>query len=146
MATICELCGEPLPAGEETFRYHGYSGDCPKPPKSKEAAPIEEQIVAIFHDFRARRLKNMVNNPDSITDESRVPEELSRLAEARAVYDIVKRDLGHYTAPDPDPAQERDHLARQCEILLAENRDLRDAMRGGNAKHQPLKTVVAEPR
>lgn len=28
----CELCGEPLPAGEEMFRFHGYSGDCPKPP------------------------------------------------------------------------------------------------------------------
>lgn len=33
METIkCELCGEPLPEGEEMFRYHGYSGPCPKPP------------------------------------------------------------------------------------------------------------------
>ncbi|MDO8596620.1 MAG: hypothetical protein Q7R45_08350 [Sulfuricaulis sp.] len=28
----CELCGDPMPAGEEMFKYHGYSGDCPKPP------------------------------------------------------------------------------------------------------------------
>jgi len=28
----CELCGEPMPAGEEMFKFHGYSGDCPKPP------------------------------------------------------------------------------------------------------------------
>lgn len=27
----CDLCGEPMPAGEEMFRYHGYSGPCPKP-------------------------------------------------------------------------------------------------------------------
>jgi hypothetical protein len=27
----CELCGEPMPPGEEMFRYHGSSGDCPKP-------------------------------------------------------------------------------------------------------------------
>lgn len=27
----CELCGEPMPAGEEMFKYHDYSGDCPKP-------------------------------------------------------------------------------------------------------------------
>jgi hypothetical protein len=27
----CELCGEPMPAGEEMFNYHGYSGPCPKP-------------------------------------------------------------------------------------------------------------------
>lgn len=27
----CKLCGEPMPAGEEMFKYHGYSGPCPKP-------------------------------------------------------------------------------------------------------------------
>ena len=31
----CELCGEPMPTGEETLRYHGYSGPCPKPPKPR---------------------------------------------------------------------------------------------------------------
>ena len=29
---ICGLCGEPMPAGEEMFNYHGLSGPCPKPP------------------------------------------------------------------------------------------------------------------
>ena len=28
----CELCGAPLPKGEEMFRYHGHSGPCPRPP------------------------------------------------------------------------------------------------------------------
>jgi hypothetical protein len=28
----CELCGEPMPPGEEMFKMHGYSGACPKPP------------------------------------------------------------------------------------------------------------------
>ncbi len=28
----CSLCGEPMPAGEEMFKFHGYSGPCPKPP------------------------------------------------------------------------------------------------------------------
>jgi hypothetical protein len=32
----CELCGEPMPAGEEMFKIHGYSCDCPKPPLPKE--------------------------------------------------------------------------------------------------------------
>lgn len=27
----CGLCGEPMPPGEEMFKYHGYSGPCPKP-------------------------------------------------------------------------------------------------------------------
>lgn len=28
----CELCGEPMPPGEEMFKIHGLSGNCPKPP------------------------------------------------------------------------------------------------------------------
>jgi hypothetical protein len=31
----CELCGEAMPSGEEMFKYHGYSGPCPKPPKPR---------------------------------------------------------------------------------------------------------------
>ena len=31
----CELCGEPMPEGEEMFKFHGYSGPCPKSPTRK---------------------------------------------------------------------------------------------------------------
>ena len=34
---ICELCGEPMPLGETMFKFHGYSGPCPKPPLPKPA-------------------------------------------------------------------------------------------------------------
>jgi hypothetical protein len=34
---ICELCGEPMPEGETMFKYHGYSGPCPKPPLQRAA-------------------------------------------------------------------------------------------------------------
>ena len=29
----CEMCGDPMPPGEEMFKFHGYSGPCPKPIK-----------------------------------------------------------------------------------------------------------------
>lgn len=32
---ICEICEEPMPSGEEMFKFHGYSGPCPKPPLEK---------------------------------------------------------------------------------------------------------------
>lgn len=35
----CELCGEPMPEGETMFKYHGYSGPCPKPPMVKQYQP-----------------------------------------------------------------------------------------------------------
>lgn len=56
----CELCGEPMPEGEEMFNFHGYSGPCPKPmkpivaPKVFTAAevdaitkPLTEEITAL---------------------------------------------------------------------------------------------------
>lgn len=26
---LCELCHQPMPEGEDMFKYHGYSGPCP---------------------------------------------------------------------------------------------------------------------
>lgn len=39
---ICEVCGEPMDAGEEIFRYHGASGPCPKPPR-----PVDRDIPLV---------------------------------------------------------------------------------------------------
>lgn len=38
----CRLCGNPMPEGEEMFKYHGYSGPCP--PKAKAMTTLEERI------------------------------------------------------------------------------------------------------
>ena len=40
-STTCELCGEPMPPGEQMFKFHGYSGPCPKPPLQVPAHPIK---------------------------------------------------------------------------------------------------------
>lgn len=40
--SYCQLCGEPMPEGEEMFNYHGYSGNCPKPPLSTKIIKKEE--------------------------------------------------------------------------------------------------------
>ena len=37
----CELCGEPMPPGEEMFNYHGYSGGCPSPPIEQKSPTPE---------------------------------------------------------------------------------------------------------
>ena len=45
----CELCGEPMPPGEEVFKYHGYSGPCPKPPlpPSTDEVLMEKNVEAL---------------------------------------------------------------------------------------------------
>jgi hypothetical protein len=37
----CTLCGEPMPVGEEMFQFHGYSGNCTKPPLPNLSKPSE---------------------------------------------------------------------------------------------------------
>ena len=40
---LCTVCGEPMPEGETMFKFHGYSGPCPKPPLPRPATL--EQIL-----------------------------------------------------------------------------------------------------
>lgn len=45
----CLLCGEPMPKGEEMFKFHGYSGDCPKPPLKKNKPSYLMQFFKFSH-------------------------------------------------------------------------------------------------
>ena len=52
---LCFLCGEPMPNGETMFKYHGYSGRCPKPPLPKtietamiDRAEVEEKVSCLW--------------------------------------------------------------------------------------------------
>jgi len=61
----CTICGEPMPAGEEMFKYHGYSGNCPKPPlpKPKDKQKIEGLVWAIAMRG-TRTVKMMFDTPE----------------------------------------------------------------------------------
>ena len=48
----CELCGESMPAGEEMFKYHWYSGDCPKPPLPKPT--VKQKIHGLIWAVAAK--------------------------------------------------------------------------------------------
>lgn len=60
----CELCGEPMPEGESMFKFHGYSGDCPRKPIRKltpevgviAAVVAEIQSDPAFIDYLQREL------------------------------------------------------------------------------------------
>lgn len=49
---ICTICGEPMPDGEQMFKFHGYSGDCPKPPLPKPPS-VEADLLAALKLARA---------------------------------------------------------------------------------------------
>ena len=60
----CEICGEPMPQGEEMFKFHGYSGPCPKPPLpiEKKPDPIAacKAMAAALCGFTAQEIKARV--------------------------------------------------------------------------------------
>lgn len=49
---LCQVCGEPMPEGEEMFNYHGYSGGCPKPPLAKDVVPETLQQAEQMTDIQ----------------------------------------------------------------------------------------------
>lgn len=55
MTDLCELCGEPMPAGEEMFKYHGYSGPCQRPPKphKEDEMSLDEYVRVLRFGHRA---------------------------------------------------------------------------------------------
>lgn len=43
----CEICGTPMPPGEEMFKYHGYSGKCPAPPMTKNYMSFSGALASL---------------------------------------------------------------------------------------------------
>ena len=58
----CELCGEPMPPGEEMFKYHGYSGPCPKPPKLERVREGTGAAKMTERDELVERVANILEN------------------------------------------------------------------------------------
>ena len=51
----CELCGEPMPVGEEMFKYHGHSGPCPTKGKTFESWQL--RVIEEKKELDARLVK-----------------------------------------------------------------------------------------
>lgn len=70
----CGICQQPMPEGEEMFKFHGYSGGCPTPPVHPRQAEILKNNYRVFQR-RAReaacpkwRAENMTNAMEAARD------------------------------------------------------------------------------
>lgn len=43
----CEICGEPMDEAESMFKYHGFSGACPKPPLPKPMSKVVVEYIQV---------------------------------------------------------------------------------------------------
>ena|SRR5665647_1341587 len=68
----CSICGEPMPQGETMFKYHGYSGPCPKPPllQPHQRRVVDEKVQL---DDKLAKLKAFGSTPlfDSLPTEEK---------------------------------------------------------------------------
>lgn len=99
MATAtCGICGEPMPAGEEMFKVHGYSGPCPKPPLKK---PTVEACIEYLHretdgefwlDIRVNREGLSSVGPFSTASErQRAHDDMLEMMRAAGAVDLPSR-------------------------------------------------------
>ncbi len=70
----CELCGEPMPYGEEMFKVHGYSGPCPKPPQEKNIT-INDVIEVMWSAHRPDLVEKIRDLETSLAAEVKAREE-----------------------------------------------------------------------
>ena len=94
----CTICGEPMPEGESMFKYHGYSGACPKPPLLK---PHEQRVVTekAELDIKATALSNfIVTSPQFETLDATDQELLRAQCEVMWLYSgILGTRIGRFT-------------------------------------------------
>ncbi len=71
----CVLCGEPMPPGEPMFKYHGYSGPCPKP----LLQPHQRRVVQEKDDLDKRAVALSIFIGLNQTFDTLDPEEQERM-------------------------------------------------------------------
>ena len=91
MTNKCTICGEPMPEGEGMFKFHGYSGPCPKPPLLQ---PHQRRVMAEKEelDKKANALSQFIGTNDAFLTLD--PAEQERLREQNDVMWTYSEILG----------------------------------------------------
>ena len=84
----CEVCGEPMPEGEEMFKIHGYSGNCPKPPLPQALTSSTQDRIAELE--RERDELSQMASDANLWAEKQGQLAMRALAENRALREALK--------------------------------------------------------
>ena len=95
----CSLCGEPMPEGEEMFKFHGYSGPCPKPLMSKVVVN-----VVVHYTLRKERDGEWFISVTVDGNDGRSLGPFSDESSARAAYDDLLAMMKTVGASDVVPS------------------------------------------
>jgi hypothetical protein len=84
----CELCGELMPDGEEMFKFHGYSGPCPKPPLPQALTSSTQDRIAELE--RERDELSQMASDANLWAEKQGQLAMRALAENRALREALR--------------------------------------------------------
>jgi len=91
----CEICGEPMPESESMFKFHGYSGPCPKPPLAPRTEVVAEFVFRdmkngeFWIDVRVNRKPYMQIGPfDTETERQRAHDDLLAMTRSLGAKDL----------------------------------------------------------
>ncbi len=103
----CQICGEPMPPGEEMFNYHGLSGPCPAPPLKSVGLykPLNDHALATLQHSTIRpadlwRLKEQARRANALAEASKEAIEVAFANQAmtadqsRRLFEVLKDYLG----------------------------------------------------
>ena len=114
----CELCGEPMPTGEEMFKYHGLTGPCPVKPTEYDLLAIAKSCVCeplSRPSEEIERIGQFALNMRSENDRLRA--EVDRL---RVINDdMVNAALDAWFAGDCSRPHYDDHIDNMRQALTA---------------------------
>lgn len=54
----CDICGDPMPENEQMFKFHGFSGPCPRPPKNK-INKNEIKLALVMDDYKVKNREDL---------------------------------------------------------------------------------------
>jgi len=130
----CELCGEPMPDGEEMFKFHGYSGPCPKEPLPK-AVPKSIADIAAERDALRERCERLMRRIAELERERDAANAgIGRIACERDAARAENRALDEAVAwirvvgEECDARGDRTVILAKLRADRAENRALREAL------------------
>ncbi len=96
----CELCGEPMPEGEQMFNYHGYSGPCPKPPLPKEQ-PSQKAMEIAARVWCDPEMRAIVMDPKAAMEIAAIVHRVRQEQGLEVQRDLITRCRGCKKPLDP---------------------------------------------
>jgi hypothetical protein len=119
---LCQICGEPMPEGEDVFNYHGLSAPCPKPPIKRKLERVQEMSDAIRNSgfdvglLTPEEVAKVCIAADPLT--KRYDELTAEHVQLKADVVEVLRDARRYVSADADEYETTPPLLAKLDALL----------------------------